>query len=449
MAAKAIDQPNFMTFPRRNDRRHYPLNPTLSKAAKTRGQYNETQAGKIKSRNCERSLNDVIGNGSKSFCSNCKSDLQSLGNDESQQFIDPELAKHERCKLKAHFHQNRLLPSRREEKLSTFCEECHQLICLQSIEINKQNRGHTKGIINEKSIKERKGLDERPMDVVSDAFDTTEQTLQQIQLVREKVNASTEKGMEKINKACDKLIQAVEKRRKFLLRNCLEMAEVKNKTLLNQAQRIEQVIKDLSFTVQLHAKDAIKNHSPEEVHKDMQCQLDEAIQVYRDQTMKLTENETIDTLVQVEPIVEKIQKLGYFAKASDPSKYDMDGLDIGEQRKVTVLLKDETDWSLEGDACFWYKLKRVGDDPEKCLPHAIIQSNQKDKTGLTFAVDELGEYELNIIITNTTTADSDETITSQLTTCGTEGQFEDSDDTDEDEFFYSLEITLSDNTMYV
>ena len=133
------------------------------------------------------------------------------------------------------------------------------------------------------------------MSGVDEALGKLDQALQQIQEMRKKVKVSAEKATARIDKACDDLIQAVEDRRKILQRKCREIAKGKDDVLLNQMAELESLRNELSFA-QLHAKDTINSHSPQEilsVKKVIQHRLNQKMEAYQHKPLELREDDTI------------------------------------------------------------------------------------------------------------------------------------------------------------
>ena len=391
-------------FPHPSDVSHFPLNLRLSHLAENK----ELAGGNAKCQKCEGTPQDAtffLYNYSMFLCSKCKNDYHRFVNVEDLEFGD--LAKIEKGEAKLCSSSFSKCPQHKE-KLILFCEVCSQLICMTCAQTKHQY--HKKSSPTEKSDEEKKALQEH-MDSVNDALDTMNQTLQQIELIRDSIKVSAREATKRINKACDDLTQAVENKRKHLLETCQEIAEGKDEVLLNQAHDIEHLRKELGF-VKLHAIDAINNHCLEEilsVKESIKCRLNQTMEIYQGQSMELTENDTIDTSLEIEPVVKKIQSFGFFCNVPYPSECHVDGLalplaNVGKEKKVTVVLKDKAGKQIDGKACFQYHLRRVSDDPEcesVLQGVTVTQSDKRDGTAtLTFTPNQSGKYELTIMVRN-------------------------------------------------
>ena len=204
------------------------------------------------------------------------------------------------------------------------------------------------------------------------------ETLQQIQETREKVKVSAKEATNRINKACDDLILAVENRREALKRRCQDISDGKDDVLSNQAIEIEQLRKNLGFA-KLHAEDAINNHSPEEVlsvKKVIETRLNRSTEKYRRLSLDLREDDTINTLIEIESLLEGIEKMGFFPNVPEPSKCHVEGTTlqvaiVGKEREMCVALKYETGKSVQGKCHFQYKLRKMDEDPDKHIPPKV------------------------------------------------------------------------------
>ena len=393
-------------FPNANDVTHFPLNLYLSRLAESREYEKQAESGNVKCQNCEGKQNDAtyfFCSYSKFLCSTCKGNCQRLLNNENSEFID--LASYKKGELKIHSPPPKC--QEHQEKLNLFCQDCTKLICVCCSQTEHQH--HEKSSLTKVCSKKRSEL-ENAIDIVDIMLKEMDGALQQIQQMRNKVKVSAEEATARVNRACDDLIQAVEIRRKVLLGKCQEIAEGKEHVLSNQTLGIECLRKDLDFA-RLHAKGAINNYSPEEflsVEKAIQHQLVHKMEVYRQQSMNLRENDIINTSLLTKPLIWEIQKLGSFPGVPDPSNCHVKGLavpqaSLGKERMVTVVLNDEMGKPVEDATCFQYQLGRVGNNPNECIPSKINVIPSKKNEGeatLIFSLDQPGEYQLTIMVRN-------------------------------------------------
>ena len=407
-AGKMISCPTCIRrFPLPKDVKEFPINLHAAHLAESAA-YKEQAEGKL-CQLCEESpLKEVTSfccSCYKFFCTGCKEDHTCPVNGV---FIDLN-GKEEFC---VNF-SSPMCPKHPKQELALFCEDCKMLVCLYCAQTKHQN--HEKTSIDEASEIQKIEIKET-MSGVDEALDTMNQALQEIQEMREKVKVSAEEATNKINNDCDDLIQAIENRRKVLQRRCKEIAEGKDDVLLNQMDEISCLRKKLVFA-QTHAESLVYNHTPEEllsVGNLVHFQLNQVMEKYRWQSMIPGEDDTLNIFLPTEPLLDKIEKFGHFPAVPDPSKCHIEGLEVpevtvGKEKRLAVVLKDETGKPIDGNGYFQYHLRKVAeDDPdESILPKVkIAQLNEHNKRAtLGFTPDQPGEYQLTIMVRNRPIAD--------------------------------------------
>ena len=400
------------TSPFPKDVTDYPINLRLAHLARSSVYEKQASSGNVKCEICNeetKTATEFCCNCCKFLCTKCKNYHVRLLSDNDHEFI--ELASFEKGEFKIHPPPPKCSKHRRQE-LAFFCDDCKTLICLYCAQTNHQN--HNKSSIDDTAENGRAELKEMAKDIDA-AVNTMDASVQQVQEMREKVKASKKKAIELIDKECDELIQAVEKRRETMKKKCEEVAVGKDDVLSNQIVQTQRLLKDVSFT-KSQAKDAIENHKAEEilnVMKSFEYRLKQVMERYRRESMELRENDSIDVLFEVKPLIQQIDKVGLFSGVPDSTKCDVklcDGLGKGE-RGVTVSLRDEMGNPVKGNAHFQYQLNKIGNNSNDDCSLPIItvtQSGNNDGTAtlkFTTEHDEEDCYELTIMIRNKPVAD--------------------------------------------
>ena len=396
------------SFPHPKSVDNFPINLRLAHMTESSAYKKQAKNinGNVKCQKCEGTSKDATTfccNHRKFLCSHCKHLHQLFLDEEDHVMID--IATYQKGEFKIHPHPPKC--PQHKEKLVIFCNKCKELICLYCAQTEHQD--HEKSSVDKTSESEKAEL-QNLMSGVDEALGKLDQSLQQIQEMREKVKVCAEKATARIDKACNDLIQAVEDKRKILQRKCREIAKGKDDVLLNQMVELEHLRKDLSYA-KLHANDAINNYSPEEVlsvKKVIQHQLSSKMELYQQKSMELREDDTINTSLQIDPLVEEVRKFGFFPNVPDPLKCHVEGLvapqaTVGKEKQVTVVLEDETGDPVQGKAYFQYQLRMVANDPDQCVHQkaSIEQSNKRDGiTTLRFTPDRPGEYQLTVMVRN-------------------------------------------------
>ena len=407
---------NKMGCPTCNNRFHlpneanfdFPINLRLSHLAKTKTYQQQAEGGNVKCQICEDTPRDATtfySNRCVFVCDKCKRDYQRLLLDEDHEFID--ITKKQ--ELRVHCPSSKCKVHMKHD-LELFCNDCKTLIC--SICSQTEHDGHKRSSLGTVSEKEKAGL-QQLTNGIDNALGAMDETLQQIQETREKVKVSAKEATNRINKACDDLILAVENRREALKRRCQDISEGKDDVLSNQAIEMEQLRNNLWFA-QLHAEDAINNHSPEEVlsvKKVIETRLNHSMEKYQRLSLDLREDDTINTMLEIEPLLEGIEKMGFFPSVPEPSKCLVEGITlqvsiVGKETEMCVALKDETGIPVQGKCHFQYELRKMDEDPDKHIPPKVTVTQCNNGTArLGFTPDQLGEYEMIVMIRNKPIAD--------------------------------------------
>ena len=389
----------YNSFPLPEDINSFPVNHRLSHLARSRVFKKQVEEGNVKCQVCDdKEATSFCCHCCEFLCDKCKlCHLRYLG--EEHEIL--ELANYKEGEFKDKFPSPKC-PQHTKQELNIFCSECQELICLDCAQ--KDHQDHKKGSLDDRAQEEKAEL-EKLMSGVDEALGKLDQVLQQIQEMRKKVKVSAEKATARIDKACDDLIQAVEDRRKILQRKCREIAKGKDDVLLNQMAELESLRNELSFA-QLHAKDAINSHGPQEIlslKKVVQHRLNQEMEVYQHKPLELREDDTIKTSLYT-PLKIKIQRFGYFPGVPDPSKsYSEELAGEDKEKKVMVVLNDENGDPVEDNGYFQYHIRKAGDDTDEFIPPKvnIVQSNKKYSTAtLGFIVDKPGEYQVTIMVRN-------------------------------------------------
>ena len=389
------------SFPLPEDINSFPVNLHLSHLARSRVIEKQVEEGNVKCEVCDNNPNEATRfcyQCCEFLCGKCKHCyLRYLGKE--HEIL--ELANCRKGKFKVEFPSPKCSQHTQKE-LDIFCNECQELMCLDCAQ--KDHQDHKKGSLDETSEEENDEL-QKLMSGVDEALGKLDQALQQIQEMRKKVKVSAEKATARIDKACDDLIQAVEDRRNILQRKCREIAKGKDDVLLNQRAELESLRSELWFA-QLHAKNTIDSHSPQEilsVKKVIQHRLNQKMEVYQHKPLELREDDTIETLLYTN-LKKEIQRFGHFPGVPDPSKSYSEELAVeDEERKVMVVLNDENVNPVENNGYFQYHIRKAGDNTDEFIPPKVnvVQSNKKYSTAtLGFTADKPGEYQVTIMVRN-------------------------------------------------
>ena len=407
---KAPVADNKMACPTCNDRfpqdiNQLPINLRLSHLAKTATYEKQAEGGNVKCQKCEGTPKDATTfscNRCKFLCDKCKSNFERVLEDDDLEFID--LASYEKGEFKVHSPPPKC-PMHKKQELALFCDDCETLICLYCSRTEHANHKNSSLEIVAEQKKEQLHQLTDGVDVALGAMDDC---LQQTQDTRDKVKVSAEVAANRIDKMCDELVKAVENRRKVLKGKCREIAEGKDDVLSNQMVQVQRLRRNLGFA-HLHALDAIKSHAPEEilsVKKPIEARLNRTFETYKRESLELREDDSINTSTEIVDLEEAIGKIGSIPSVPDPSQCCLNGLEIphigtGREKKMTVVLKDEAGNPIPRKCPFQYQLRKVGEDPDEYIPPRVTVTHSNNGTAtLAFTPDQLGEYELTIMVRN-------------------------------------------------
>ena len=155
--------------------------------------------------------------------------------------------------------------------------------------------------------------------------------------------------------------------------------------------------------------DAVNSHTPEEilsVKKAIETRLNQVTEIYNQQPMEPNEDDIINTSTAIGVLEDEIGKVGSFPSVPDPSQCCVNGLVVpyigtGREKKMSVVLKDETSIPIPRKCPFLYQLRKVGEDPDEYIPPRVTVTHSDNGTAtLAFTPRQLGEYELTILIRN-------------------------------------------------
>ena len=420
---KAPATDNKMACPTCNDRfpqdiNQLPINLRLSHLAKTATYEKQAEGGNVKCQKCKgvpRNATCFLCSHSKFLCDDCKSDFERILEDEDLEFID--LASYEKGEFKVHSPPPKC-PLHKEKQI-LFCDDCETLICLYCAQ-TKTHSKHEKSSIEDIATNKKEQLHQLT-DGVDVALGAMDGCLQQIQDTRDKVKVSAEVAANRIDKMCDELIKAVENRRKVLKGMCREIAEGKDDVLSNQMVQVQHLRRNLGFA-HLHSLDAINSHVPEEIlsiKKVIEARLNQTFDIYKRESMEPSEDNTINMSTEIVALKEAIRKVGSFPSVPDPSQCCVNVMAvpvaiIGREREMSVVLKDDAGNPIPRKCPFQYQLRKVGEDPDEYIPPRVTVTHSNNGTAtLAFTPDQLGEYELTIMIRNRPIANPFKIITRQ------------------------------------
>ena len=400
-----------MACPTCNDRFHrdidqFPINLHLSHLAKTAAYKKKAQGGNVKCQKCKgvpRNATSFLCSRNKFLCNDCKSDYQRLLEDEDLEFID--LAAYEKGEFEIHSSFPKCQLHKNQE---LFCDTCKTLTCPYCDLEKHQN--HKKILIKDAITNEKAQLQQIAAGI-DETLGALDGCLQQIQDMRDKVKVSAEVAANNIDETFNKLIIAVENRRKVLKRKCCEIADGKDDVLSNQMVQVEHLRRKLGFA-HLNASNAINSHDSKQIlsiKKAIENRLNQALETYKRQSMELREDDSINTSVELGTLEEDIGKIGSFPDVPDPSQCCVNGLElaiIGREKQMYVTLKDEKNNPIPRKCPFQYQLRKVGEDPDEYIPPRVtVTHNENGTVTLAFTPDQLGEYKLTIMVRNKPIAD--------------------------------------------
>ena len=401
---------NKMACPTCNDRflqdiDQFPINLRLSRLAEAAMYEKQAEGGNVKCQKCKivpRNATSFLCSHSKFLCDDCKTDFERVLEDEDLQFID--LASYKKGQFKVNLPPPKC-PLHKSHKLELFCCDCETLICLYCAQT--KHSYHEKSSIEDSAVEEKAQLHQLT-EGVDVALGTIDRCLQQIQDTRDKVKVSAEVAANRIDKMCDELIKAVENRRKVLKRKCRKIADRKERVLSNQMVQVQRSKRNLGFAY-FHALVLISCQAPNEilsVKKPIKARLNRTFEVYKRESMELREDDSINTSTDIVALEEAIGIVGFFPSVPDPSQCYITELAvpiaiIGREREISVILKDEAGNPIPRKCPFQYQLRKVEEDPDEYIPPKVTVTHSNNGTAtLAFTPDQLGEYELTIMVRN-------------------------------------------------
>ena len=393
----------------------FPINLHLSHIVET-ASYKKQLEGEVACQRCSEDTNKQASTFCCKcclfLCQKCKRDHQIWLRKEDHDFIELEMSKKSNedsnSSFKIHFPPQMCpIPGHGKEELKFFCKDCEILVCRDCMAIAHEN--HKRSYIDKVSDSEKEEF-RGEVDGINDAMGMLEETIGKTKQMREQVQVHEKEAENRIDKMSKDLEQAVEDRRRVLRLRCEEIAQGKDSALSDQLNELQGLRDKIAFA-KMHVVDAIDNHTPEEllsVKKAMKVQLDRIMEIYRRLPLQLKENEVINTSFDLDPLVEEIAKLGYFPSVPDVSFSCVEGLAtpqaaVGKERKMVVVLRDEKNQPIEGEALFQYKVVKKGVDIDEFIPPkvTVTQSEKNDGTAIFgFIPEEPGEYEVTIMIRN-------------------------------------------------
>ena len=298
-----------------------------------------------------------------------------------------------------------MCPDHNREELRFYCKKDETLVCRDCLVTT--HRDHDRDDIEKVAEKERDQLNE-VVPRIHDAITQLDEAIMLGKAMRKQVEGAQKEAAEKIDKMSEELIEAIQTRQKKLQQKCKEIAQGKDDVLANQIHQFEKFKETVSFLNE-QIFDASNNHSAEEllsVNKTIKLQIEKVTHDFNMFLRDLQEDQSINTSLDISSLKDQISVLGYFPSVPEPDNCYVTGLSIpdaaiGCERKFKVILRDEKNQPLTGEAFFQYTItnKDIEDAP---LPKVTItQSEAKDGTAtLSITPDTTGEYELCVMVRN-------------------------------------------------
>lgn len=288
------------------------VNLRLSRLAERKAFENKITEGSLVcqmcSRNPPRVAQTFLHCTSKFLCICCKDMLLRMF--DRDQFIDfkkeskelPEVSSHESLKC----------PNHPKYELELFCKDCDTMICCMCAQLVHLN--HERLSIQDGAKQYRREL-VRLEKALQVALDRTMGKLSQAPDHEKLIVRSERIAMAKIDRACNILVETVEKQRKNLKQQCLSVRKSKSTLLSSQVEDLKCLKEKLSFT-HSQANDFIENASPDEllsINSELKSSLEYGIKVYARQPIKLLDDYSFRvTGIDNEPtaLTQKINELG-------------------------------------------------------------------------------------------------------------------------------------------
>ena len=381
-----------------------PINLRLSHLTKRTTYETQAEGGNVKCEACDESSNDATSfccNCCEFYCAKCKNDHQKFLKQEEHEMI--ELAAFKKGEFK--IQSPPLKCSLHKEKLIMICDDCETLICMCCAQTDHQEHKKSSIEITEKPAK-KKAQFQQLTEGVDVALGAMDGCLQQIQDTRDKVKVSAEVADNRIDKMCDELIKAVENTREVLKGKCQEIVDRKEHVLSNQMVQVQRLRRNLGFA-HLHAVDAVNNQTQKEilcVNKAIKTRLNRTFEAYKRESMELREDDSINTSTEIVTLEEAIETLMSFNNVPDPSQccvYGLGAAVVDRENRTFIILKDNAGNPIPWECPFQYRLRKVGEDLDEYIPPKVTVTHGNNGTAtLAFTPDQLGEYELTIMVRN-------------------------------------------------
>jgi DNA-binding beta-propeller fold protein YncE len=307
-------------------------------------------------------------------------------------------------------HKPPICPVHTDETMKFYCIQDEMLVCRDCLVTTHE--GHKRDRIELVATTEKDKLDETTPKI-SEAIAKLDDAILKGGAMKNQVEGSRKEAVSEIEKMSRELIEAIEARKRILLKRCEDIAGGKQEVLSSQIEDFKKVKKRVSF-LQEQAIDAITNHTAEEllsVKKTVADCIQKEMDNFDRLLLDLQEDHWINTLLDTNSLKEQIGGLGHFPSVPEPMNCSIEGICIpeavvGKERKFKIILKDEKNQPLKGDALFQYSLVNKDVEDAPLLPQvAIIQSEDKDGTAtLSIIPNTPGRYELSVMVRHTALA---------------------------------------------
>lgn len=387
----------------------FPQNLRLNHLSEMMG-YQKRMEDKV---SCDRCTN----NAAISFCCNCcwfmcescVADHQRWRELQSHELVPLDMAKkanNEGEKLFKIQYPAQPCPEHTQEDLRFYCKQCEVLVCRDCLVTTHE--GHKRDSLDKVAEAEREEM-RGMVESIQEALAKLDEAIKQGVQKRQEVQGSQKEVTNQIDAISEKLKQTVEARRKTLLKRCEDIAQSKDDVLANQIQEFKGLKETISF-ISAQLFDAIYNHSSEEllsVKKAIKLQVQKMMDNFQLFSLELRENQAIGTSLDIGALEGSILSLGYFPGVPEAANSSIEGLTIPEaivdqERKFKIILKDEKNQPIQGDALFQYKIVQKNFDDDAPLPKVTVtQSEAKDGTAtLSVTLQAIGEYTLIVMVRN-------------------------------------------------
>ncbi|XP_011408778.1 PREDICTED: E3 ubiquitin-protein ligase TRIM71-like [Amphimedon queenslandica] len=383
-----------------------PINLRLSHLAEVTS-YKKKMDSKV---SCDRCDNK----GASSFCANCcmfmcdtcKADHQRWKELRTHEVIELESIKKKEGQSLRIQHPPQICQDHKKEEMRFYCLDDEELVCRDCLMTT--HNGHKRDYLEKVAKSEQEDLKKVMPDITS-AMGQLDKAIAAGKKMEKKIKASSKKALTSIDGACEDLVKAVRVRQEALHERCKGIDSGKEEVLQAQIHEFEKLKNILTFLDET-MNDAVNNHTPEElltVKKVVKAQVTRVLDNFSRFLLDLQENEIINTSLEVGPIIDSIESLGYFPGVPHLECCTIEGLGVqealvGKERVFKVILRDEKNKPLEGNVLFQYELINK-DDADAPLPKVSITQSEKQNDGcatLSITVPNSGEYQLKVKIRN-------------------------------------------------